>query len=292
MILSQEVSKTPSLNSKYFRLSAYVRKARLIAARLVLGWGIPLKNKTRVDGYLIRFKASSFLEYFLRAEESYTREKVTMYWIRNYISEDDVILDIGANVGAYSLLIGKMVTSGHGRVYAIEPEASNFKALNDNIRLNSLSSTVTPFLFAFGDSRRVGDFFLSSTEVGAALHAIDKPESDGVKFEAKHTQGVLIESVDSFLSEEGILFPNHIKIDVDGVEKMIVSHMANTLKDKRLRTVMIEIEIGLSGGEIEKIFASFGFQEKMREQMAGRAIYNVLYERNSNTEECANGLAH
>jgi hypothetical protein len=142
VILSQEVSKTPSLNSKYFRLSAYVRKARLIAARLVLGWGIPLKNKTRVDGHLIRFKASSFLEYFLRAEESYTREKVTMYWIRNYISEDDVILDIGANVGAYSLLIGKMVTSGHGRVYAIEPEASNFKALNDNIRLNSLSSTV------------------------------------------------------------------------------------------------------------------------------------------------------
>ena len=42
---------------------------------------------------------------------------------------------------------------------------------------------------------------------------------------------------------------------------------------------MIEIETELSAGVIENIFASAGSREVMREQMAGRSIYNLLYER-------------
>ena len=268
-----------NLSSKYFSPSAYIRKVRLILARTLLNYGIPLRKTTKVDEYSITFKSTSFIEYFLRAEESYTREKVTMYWIRNYICSDDVVLDIGANVGAYSLLVGKKVSQGSGKVYAIEPEASNYSALNENIRINSLSGVVIPFSFAFGDSRRVSKFFLASVVPGSALHAIDRPESDGVEFVAQHVQGVLVNTLDSFLSDREIEFPNHIKIDVDGVEREIVANMKNTLMDTRLQTVMIEIETNLSAGVIEKTFASAGFHEVMREQMSNRSIYNVLYER-------------
>ena len=105
---SQYLEAVKVVNSKYLKPRTYMRKVRLIIARNLLKFGIPLKNLVEIDGFVIKFLATSFVEYFLRAEESYVREKVTMYWIRNYINSDDVIYDVGANVGAYSLLIGKI----------------------------------------------------------------------------------------------------------------------------------------------------------------------------------------
>jgi len=204
------------VRSKYLKAAAYARKIRLVVARILLRYGIPVKNSTKADGFVINFWATSFLEYFLRAEESYVREKVTMYWIRNYINPDDVVYDVGANVGAYSLLIGKMVQNGNGRVYAIEPESSNYSALNRNIVLNELTDKVVAYAFAFGDSRRASKFFLSSGITGSSLHSIDKPESIRNQFSPHHIQGVLLESMDDFVTYQGIEFPNHIKIDVDG----------------------------------------------------------------------------
>ena len=87
------------VRSKYLKPAAYARKIRLVVARILLRYGIPLKNTTKEDGFVIKFRATSFLEYFLRAEESYVREEVTMYWIRNYINPDDVVYDVGANIG-------------------------------------------------------------------------------------------------------------------------------------------------------------------------------------------------
>ena len=265
--------------NKYLVWSNYVRKIRLLGAKVVLNLGVPLTNTTTIDGFELKFRASTFLEYFLRAEESWSREKVTMHWIRNCINEGDVVLDIGANVGAYSLLIGKKLESGGGIVYAIEPESGNFKALNDNIRLNGLSGIVIPFSFAVGDARRVGQFYLASNEVGSSMHALDKPVSDGIPFQAKHGQGVLVESLDSFVESAEVKFPSHIKIDVDGFEKMIVQNMSRTLANNRLETVMIEVEVELSAGYIERTLESHGFKETMRERMAGRQIFNILYER-------------
>ena len=95
----------------------------------------------------------------MQAEESYVREEVTMYWIRNYINPDDVVYDVGANVGAYSLLIGKIVQKGNGREYAIELESNNYSALNRNIVLNQLTDKVVAYAFVFGDSRRASKFF-------------------------------------------------------------------------------------------------------------------------------------
>ena len=85
--------------------------------------------------------------------------------------------------------------------------------------------------------------------------------------------------MDDFVTYKGIEFPNHIKIDVDGVEKMIVCNMDGVLADKRLKTIMIEIETILSGGVIEEILSKHRFKEVMREQWGDRTIFNVLYVR-------------
>lgn len=277
--LGAHSKETICMRNKYLIWSSYSRKVRILAAKMLLRFGIPLLNTKKFDGFFIKFRATTFLEYFLRAEESYSRETVTVHWIRNCISGSDVVLDIGANVGAYSLLIGKKIEHSGGKVYAVEPEAGNFHSLNVNICLNNLSGTVFPYCFAIGDKRRVSEFFLSSLEVGSSMHSIDQPVSGNENFKSKHIQGVLVESLDTFLEEPGISFPNHIKIDVDGSEKMIVENMRKTLEDSRCRSIMIEVETSLSEGQIEQTLEAFGFKETMRERMGGRENFNILFER-------------
>jgi FkbM family methyltransferase len=239
-----------------------------------------------VGQHLIRFSATSFIEYFLRAQESYTREQVTMHWINKYINSDDIVFDIGANVGVYSLLIGMKVVLGSGKVYAFEPEASNFSSLNRNIRLNNLGEKLLPYSIAFGDGKRVSKFFLQSTVPGSSLHGIDRPESKGVPFESEHIQGVYIMTVDEFVGEQGVEFPNHIKIDVDGAEKGIVKNMKGVLSDHRLQTIMIEIDIDVSSGEIEATIEDANFFEVMREQVGTMSDQvNVLYVRKTHQLE-------
>jgi FkbM family methyltransferase len=252
-----------------------------MAAVGFLKLGIPLKVSTQIDGYNILFIASTFVEYYLRAQESYRREPATMDWIRTFIQPDDVVYDVGANVGAYSLLLGKVVSDGAGVVYSFEPEALNCSALNKNIVLNGLTDKVVAYAICLGDRTRVGSFFLSSTIAGSALHSIDRPESDGQMFVPQHMQGVAIFSLNEFVCQPHIRFPNHIKIDVDGTEKQVVENMDQLLQDPRLKTVMIEINRDLDDGVIERIFGEAGFNLRVKEQWPGKNIINAQFVRNA-----------
>ena len=75
--------------NKFCVLCNYTRKIRLLVVEFLLNLGILLVNSVLVDGFLIRFKASAFLQYFFRAEESWFREQVTMYWIRDCLSKGE-----------------------------------------------------------------------------------------------------------------------------------------------------------------------------------------------------------
>ena len=114
------------INSKYFSLWSYFRKAREIYAGLRYKIGLKVVVVTEIDNIKISFVTTSRLVYGLRAQRSYTRELVTMYWLRNCVSPNDVVYDIGANVGAYSLYAGKVVRNGQGKVYAFEPSDQNY----------------------------------------------------------------------------------------------------------------------------------------------------------------------
>src|SRR6185436_15188709 len=60
-------------------------------------------------------------------------------------------LDVGANIGAYSLLLGQWVRPG-GHVFSFEPMPAIFNALQKHIQLNGLAETVTPINAAASDS--------------------------------------------------------------------------------------------------------------------------------------------
>ena len=103
-----------------------MRKIKDLIAKLLMKAGITMRVVSRIDNHKIIFITGSHLEYRLRAQSSYQREKVTMYWLRSVVQPADVVYDIGANVGAYALYAGIKAKGGGGQVYAFEPAFLNF----------------------------------------------------------------------------------------------------------------------------------------------------------------------
>jgi FkbM family methyltransferase len=260
----------------------FINRLYRLILKIRLAVSSPVILSTQVFGYTILFVISSWKEYTHRFLASYTAERVTIEWIRKYIHKGDIIWDVGANVGAYALLMGKMMEAyGSGKVLAFEPESANFAALNKNIVINSLGEYITAIPIAFGNSLELGSFFLSSNEAGSATHALYSPVSDGISFNSTHIQGVLAISPDEFAGLANVPFPNHIKIDVDGLESVLVANMSSILSDSRLKTLVIEIADGLSNGVIEQMIESFGFKlvdEEQWDQKSGK-IKNCLFSR-------------
>ena len=264
---------------KFISLTWYLGKLRLGAARFLLWVGIPLKVTTAIDEFQIKFVTTSALEYSLRARKSYSRERITMDWLRNTVDSGDVVYDVGANVGAYSLYAGKKLITSSGRVYAFEPAFFNFSALCTNIEVNSLNKAVLPFPIAFGDEPRPDSLFLSSTISGSALHAVGRQESDGEQFTPRFVQGIFSITIDEFSSFEDVMFPNHIKIDVDGTEGAILRGMLLTMSDPRLKSIMIEVNGNRENNSVEELLHSNGFELVDEEQWQGKESYNKLFLR-------------
>ena len=267
------------LKSKYLNPFAYFRKARLLGAKFLLLVGVSLRVTTKIDNFKIKFVATSYKEYVLRAQASYVREAVTMCWLRTIVGETEVVYDVGANVGAYSLYAGYKLQHNGGLVYSFEPAFTNFPSLCRNIEINGLNKTMIPYPLAFGKATSEGKLFLRSTVTGDAMHGLLQPESEGNAFDSKFTQGVYITSIDEFSSNSDILFPNHIKIDVDGFELEIVLGMKSVLNDGRLKSVMIEINADVSGDKIIRLITDAGFQERMSEQWGKKNSFNKLFVR-------------
>ena len=267
------------VNKKFFQLSAYWNKLKLLTLKQLFRLKVPIKTQTTVRGYEVTFLTSSYLEYFLRAKEGFNREPITVNWILDIIRPGEVVYDIGANVGTYSLLMGKRVMSGGGKVYALEPAAVNFLSLTRNIFANQLNGVVIPIPLACDNESRLSILTLSSEISGSALHYLNLNNAESGPSGSNLQQGVFSTSLDRLTKEYDVLFPNHIKIDTDGGEMGIVEGMKVVLGESRLRSVMIEIDFDVSQGIIEEEFRKAGFEEKGRQLWTDGNNANVLYVR-------------
>jgi FkbM family methyltransferase len=186
-----------------------------------------------------------------RANTYEIKEPETLEWIERFFQPSDVMYDVGANVGLYSLFAAKHL--GDGKVFAFEPEALNYAKLSKNIYLNGLSGVVLPCCFAITD--RLGfdtfnlnpetfDTFVTGKELvaGSALHSFgDTEDFRGKEFRPLHVQGMLGVPIDELWQSWGMDFPNHLKVDVDGLEDKIITGAAQTLYDQRLKSILIEV---------------------------------------------------
>jgi FkbM family methyltransferase len=143
-----------------------------------------------------------------------------------------VALDVGANVGAYALLLAQWAGPS-GVVYAFEPAPDAFDGLRRHLVMNRVETTVTAVRAAVGDAPSHAPFVIG----GAAGHGRLAAALDG----GEQTVAVPVTTIDEFCAREGVV-PDFIKIDVEGSETAVLRGARDTLARCRARAaVFVEV---------------------------------------------------
>ena len=170
----------------------------------------------------------------------FQKEKYTVEWVKKCFRQGDIVFDVGANVGHITLFISKQFRDDID-IYAIEPSYTSFNKLKENLIINSCHN-VRAFNLAFSDTNEIGEFFYKNIGPGRAQHTISKKmNEDGIAFDILLKDAVLVLTLDTFIDLFNIPFPNHVKLDVDGAEDIIMQGMKKVLANENLRSVNIEI---------------------------------------------------
>lgn len=197
----------------------------------------------------------SDIEHTIRLH-SCKKEPETIKWIEETIKPGDVLFDVGANVGAYSLVAAKFF-KGAVKVFAFEPSFLNFVQLNKNIAVNDCAKEITPLQIALSNQKGLIEFQFSSLLTGAALHSL-KNVSDLKN--SSYQQKVVAYRLDDLIKEFHLPVPNFMKLDVDGGEETILQGAPETLKNKNLRGLLVEVDEGEPTAEsIKHLLEQNGF---------------------------------
>lgn len=152
------------------------------------------------------------------------------------IKPGEVVFDIGANIGAHSLIFGKIV-GPEGRVVAFEPTQFAFAKLMRNLSLNEdLQEIISPVQMMLAESPQASlqSSIYSSWPLfsnGRTVHPLHAGR-------AEEATGAAVASVDSFVADSGLQRLDWMKIDVDGNELTVLKGASDTLRVFRPRILM------------------------------------------------------
>ncbi|MCK4266164.1 MAG: FkbM family methyltransferase, partial [Thermoplasmata archaeon] len=158
-------------------------------------------------------------------------EKSTTNLFKKYVKTGDVVVDLGANIGYFTLLAANIVGK-EGSVYSFEPEPRNYSYLTKNIQINNYEN-VTALQKAVGEKTGMVKLFICSYDTGH--HTIG--QYDGIKdYNPKQAEeeGEYVEvekvALDDFF--EGSERPvNIIKMDVEGAEMLALRGMDRVIRE-------------------------------------------------------------
>lgn len=209
----------------------------------------------------IKMATHSQFEYDVRTRAC-AKEPWTVAFIEG-MKRGDVLWDVGANVGPYTLLAAAL---GHD-VVAIEPGMANSNALINNANLNRFDGRVYVVQVALGTTMERIAFKQDSTP----------GYTEGGMLALDCQQVTLDELV--FNPQHGLPPPTHIKIDVDGHELSVVSGAKRTLLESAsLRALLVEVKLDL-GERIADQLDGWGWRRVAIHNMrAGKRIGEIRYE--------------
>jgi FkbM family methyltransferase len=210
-----------------------------------------------------------------------TKEPETVAWLERCFKPGQVLYDIGANIGAYSL-VADAIVKGRCRVYAFEPSFNTFATLSQNILLNGREAHIFPLHVALGATTGLVDFHYSSLAAGASLHVGVDESLLGVSKEhtSRHRLPTLCYSLDDLVEQFSFSPPNHLKIDVDGPELDVLRGAATLLRDPGLLSILVEVdETRHVRNEIPQFIESLGFRCVGKHPRPTPDCYNIVFER-------------
>ena len=198
-----------------------------------------------------------------------------MFFLLHFLRKDDLFIDIGANIGSYTILASAHVEAD---TISIEPVPSTFSNLINNISINQIQNKVTALNIALGSQK-------SSLAFTNTLDTINHVATDS----EKDTIVVNVETLDDILINRKI--PTLLKIDVEGFETEVIKGGKTTINENELKAIIIELNgsgdrYGYSEIEIHEVLIHAGFNPYFYDPFAriikmseGFGTHNTIYIR-------------
>jgi FkbM family methyltransferase len=177
-----------------------------------------------------------------RIETFYTKEPETLEWIDNFEKKNDLIFwDIGANIGLYSIY--NALKNKNSTTISFEPSTSNLRVLSRNISINNFERNIK--IFSIPLTNKENQFLIMNEcdfiEGGALNSFGENFNYEGKQFKSKMKYQIFGTTINYLIKSKILLIPDYIKIDVDGIEHLILEGSNLYLKHKKIKSLSIEI---------------------------------------------------
>ncbi len=178
----------------------------------------------------------------LRVNTFYSKEPETLKWIDNFNEDKNIIFwDIGANIGLYSIYAALKFPKL--KVIAFEPSLNNLPVLSRNIYINKLLDRISISQFPLSNEENKFLTFRENNFIeGGGLNAFGvKFDYENKSFEGKNNYKIFGSSINNILDNNILEIPDYIKIDVDGIEHMILEGGNKYLSNKKIKQIIVEL---------------------------------------------------
>ncbi len=167
---------------------------------------------------------------FVVVHEMFSRDDYNIKQLK--LGDNAIILDIGANIGAFSLLAAFHFPGS--KIFAFEPAETNFKVLKNNIELNSLGERIVPSQFAISFKEGDQEMTYSKDEYAHSLVA----EQVTTDFERKGI--VHCTTLEKIIENNNISIIDILKMDIEGLEYDVLFNLPDNVFSK-IRYMTLEI---------------------------------------------------
>ena len=264
--------------------------------RNILGW---IKFFIEQNSYReVKLKSGKKLTLFspnflidILIRDFFKKEPETLDWIDNFKKEKKIIFwDIGSNIGLYSIYAASNYENIE--VISFEPSTSNLRILSRNISINNLEKKIKIFQLPLGlEKNKFLEFNERKFNEGESHNSLDKNiDFEGNKINPTNKYQIFSTNIDKIIEDEILDVPDYIKIDVDGIEHLILKGGLKLLKNYKVLEMQIEINENYPDqyNSVIKVMdnCSFKFKEKKRNNSSGyyddkkfSKIYNYYFTR-------------
>ena len=245
--------------------------------RNLFGW---IKFFIEQDSYInLKLKSGKALTFFspnflidLLIRDFYSKEPETIEWIDNFNKNEKIVFwDIGSNIGLYSMYAA--ITHDNIKVISFEPSTSNLRILSRNIFINKLQEKISIFQIPLGENKNQ---FLKFNErkfnEGESHNSLDENiDFEGKKLNSNNSYTIFSTNIDQIIEDGLLQVPSYIKIDVDGIEHLLLKGGRKLLENQKVLEIQIEINENYveQMNTVKKIMSDsmFKFKEKKRNDL-------------------------
>lgn len=166
-------------------------------------------------------------------------ETETLLFSSRFIDKGDHVLDIGANIGYFTVLFSTYVGSS-GEVHSFEPSRREFIHLCNNISTNKITNVFLNQM-AVSDQDGITELNILDEDCFGAYNSIGGITHQHVKQASNHTEITRKIKIDTYLNLFSKINPSLVKIDVEGHEKQVLEGMQFLLKSLNAPCLVVEI---------------------------------------------------